>query len=74
MRRLQFSTDYTDSTPSKEEALEIKAAAEERYYYRDFEKSLALAGLALLAGDNILYAEKKDLLFLLERCKAHLKN
>ncbi|KAL0638483.1 hypothetical protein Q9L58_002419 [Maublancomyces gigas] len=73
-RRLQFSTDYTDSPLSKEEALEIKAAAEERYYSRDFEKSLALTGRALLAGDEMQPTEKKDLLFLQQRCKARLEN
>lgn len=73
-RRLQSSTDHTDSPPPREEALEIKAAAEERYYSRDFVKSLALASRALLAGDSMQLADRKDLLSLQKRCKARLKN
>lgn len=73
-RRLQFSTTPTNPPLSKEEALEIKAAAEERYYSRDFEKSLALARRALLVGDGMQPAEKKDLFSLQERCNVRLKN
>lgn len=73
-RRLRFSADHTNSTLSKGEALEIKAAAEERYYSHDFEKSLALAELAILVGDGMLPTDRKDLLLLQERCKTHLKN
>ncbi|KAI5837557.1 hypothetical protein DFP73DRAFT_308294 [Morchella snyderi] len=72
-RRLKFSTSLADIPISKEEALEIKAAAEERYYFRDFVRSYALAGRALLVGDLMQSADKKDLVVLQQRCKERLK-
>jgi hypothetical protein len=67
-RRLEYSS--APAPTSKEELLEIKAAAEERYYSRDIGAALTLAERALLAGDELMHpTEKKELLLLRERCK-----
>ncbi|KAL7267189.1 hypothetical protein RUND412_010237 [Rhizina undulata] len=70
-RRLHYPT-WGLEAPSKEEALEIKAAAEERYYSRDYKRALALIERALRAGDEVHPTEKKEILYLRERCGARL--
>lgn len=54
----------------------MKAAAEERYYFRRFDAALGIVERALLGsgggGGFIHPSEEGELLLLQERCKAHL--
>ncbi|RPA95556.1 hypothetical protein L873DRAFT_1812667 [Choiromyces venosus 120613-1] len=61
LRRLEYAP--TDPPPeSKDVALEIKAAADERYYAREYEVALRLAERALGVGEGVLHAtERREL-------------
>ncbi|PWW75281.1 hypothetical protein C7212DRAFT_280969 [Tuber magnatum] len=57
-RRLDYRVDGP-APESKELALEIKAAAEERYYAREYETALGLAERGLKAAEGVLHASER---------------
>ena len=66
---------YSSATAivTKEDVLELKAASEERYYMRDYAKSLELAVRALAAGGEMVHpVERKELLSLKEKCSRRI--
>jgi hypothetical protein len=70
-RRQQYSS--ATAIVTKEEVLELKAASEERYYTRDYTKSLELAVRALAVGGEMVHpVERKELLSLKEKCSRRI--
>ncbi|CAZ79273.1 unnamed protein product [Tuber melanosporum] len=71
-RRLNYRVDRLPPE-SKELALEIKAAAEERYYAREYQTALALAERGLKAAEGVLHAsERRELEGVRGRCVRRL--
>jgi len=67
-RRLDYRIDGP-APESKESALEIKAAAEERYYAREYETALGLAERGLKAAEELLHvSERRELEGVRGRC------
>jgi len=67
-RRLDYRIDGP-APESKESALEIKAAAEERYYAREYETALGLAERGLKAAEGLLHvSERRELEGVRGRC------
>ncbi|KAG0637989.1 hypothetical protein HOY80DRAFT_1137886 [Tuber brumale] len=71
-RRLNYRVDGPPPE-CKELALEIKAAAEERYYAREYETALVLAERGLKAAEGVLHvSERRELEGVRGRCVRRL--
>lgn len=71
-RRLNYQIDGP-APESKESALEIKAAAEERYYAREYETALGLTERGLKAAEGLLHvSERRELEEVRGRCVRRL--